>query len=109
MQFIDTDPLYKIVRVTGPQHNLLGLQLSHEPVAGDPEIEALDQATGKPGALIGREVAAQVMLGVAEASAELQRTYHVDKIQYVSTDTPPVTVYRQLALEILRRVHALGR
>jgi hypothetical protein len=115
MQFIDNDPLYKLVRITGPTHNLLGLQISRAAIAGEPEVEALDQASGAPagvdavggrGGLDGREVAAQVRLGVEQACTELQRTYHVDKIQYLSTDSPPVTIYRQLAAELIRRVHA---
>ena len=46
------------------------------------------------------------MLGVEQASTNLQQTYCVDKIQYISTDSPPVTVYRELAIEIIRRIDA---
>src|SRR4051812_42036716 len=74
MQFIDRHPLYRIIRTTGPTHNLLGLQISSEPVMGEPGLEALD---GNTGGLDGQEVAAQVMLDIAQAGAELQVTFHI--------------------------------
>jgi len=104
MQFIAKAPLYKIIRITGPQHNLLGLQIAPGPMAGMPVIEALDRPSGEPGQLVEREVIEQVMHGVDEASRELNQTYGIEKIQYISTDSPPVEVYRYLAIEILRRV-----
>jgi hypothetical protein len=101
MKFIDRHPLYRIIRTTGPTHNLLGLQISSEPIIGEPGVEALD---GNTGGLDGQEVAAQVMLGIAQAGAELQVTFHIQKVEYVSADSPPVEVYRRLALELMRRI-----
>jgi hypothetical protein len=101
MQFIDRHPLYRIIQITGPTHNLLGLQISSAPMMGEPQLEALDDDAG---GLNGREVAAQVMLGIAQSCAELQTTYHIEKIEYVSADSPPVEVYRGLAIELMRRI-----
>ena len=106
MHFVDNHPLYRITRITGPQHNLLGLQLANDPPASGPEVEALDRGSREPGSLDGREVASCVMLGVEQASSELHRAYFVEKIQYVLTDSPPAAIYRQLAIEIIRRVDA---
>lgn len=108
MQFIDNAPLYKVIRITGPHHNLLGLQLSEEPTTVDPEIEALDQDADHSVRLVGSEIAEQVMLGVEQASVEVGTTYYVEKILYVSSDSPPTSVYRYLAVEIVRRVYHLG-
>jgi hypothetical protein len=109
MQFIDEAPFYKIIRVTGPQHNLLGLEIALIPTGGEPEIEALDHPGDRQGPLNDRNVSEQVLLGVEDASTELARRYYVRKIQYVSTDSPPVTIYRQLTIELIRRVDASRR
>lgn len=101
MQFTDKDPLYRIVRITGPQHNLLGLEIAPAPIAGEPTLEALDRDAGKVVRLDGGQVAAQVMLGVDDACGELATRYHVEKIQYVAEDTPPVEVYRALARQLV--------
>ena len=102
MQFIDKAPLYRIIRITGPHHNLLGLEIAAEPMEHEPEIEALDRDSSKPARLDGREVAAQAMLGVEDACRELNKKYWIEKIQYVSDDTPPVEVYRWLAIKLVR-------
>jgi len=104
MQFIDNCPLYRLVNITGPTHNLLGLQISLEPKMEQPQIEALEIDSTKPARLSDREVAEQVMLGVDDACRELNRMYYVEKIQYVRADTPPARIYRTLAMELMRRI-----
>jgi len=101
MQFTDEDPLYRVVRITGPQHNLLRLQIAPEPTEGEPALEALDRDAGKAVRLDGGQVAAQVMRGVDDACGELATRYHIEKIQYVAEDTPPVEVYRALARQLV--------
>ena len=44
MQFINEAPLYRIVRIAGPKHNLLGLELADSPLATAPAMEMLDAA-----------------------------------------------------------------
>ena len=106
MQFIDTAPLYKLIRITGPKHNLLGLWLASGPTEREPEVDAVVLNPNEPARLNAREIVEQVMRGVADACRELHQPYYIDKIQYVTGDTPPVEIYRWLAAQILRRVHA---
>jgi len=106
MQFIDKAPLYKLIRITGPGHNLLGLWLASGPIEREPEVVAVVLHPNEPARLDAREIVEQVMRGVADAGRELNQPYYIDKIQYVTGDTPPVEIYRWLAAEILRRVHA---
>lgn len=103
MQFIDSAPLYRIVRITGPQHNMLGLQLSDTPISGPPAVEVLD---GGGLGLEADDVAAAVWQGVALAARQFGRTYPIDKIQFVSSDSAPASIYRELALELIRRIEA---
>jgi hypothetical protein len=104
MQFIDNAPLYRIVRVTGPQHNLLGIELSADPLSRAPEVEILNRDTEASGQLAAADVAREVILGVNQASLECGRQHYVGKIQYITTDSLPVTIYRELAKEIIYRV-----
>lgn len=105
MQFINEAPLYKIVRVTGPKHNLLGLELSAEPVE-TVTLEALDGANSE-NKLGADEILIQVRTGIDRAMAMFGRDFHVKRIQYVSSDTPSPDIYVDLTFEILRRVEAL--
>ena len=106
MQFIDRNPLYRLIRITGPHHNLLGLQIAAGSTERDPAIEDLARGSGRPLRLDGLEVATQVMLGAEDACRELSKKYYFDKIQFVSDDTPPLDVYRWLAGELIRRIDA---
>lgn len=104
MQFINRDPLYRIIRITGPHHNLLGLQIASEAIERAPDLEELDRDSGSSTGLDGGDVATHVMLGVEDACRDLHKNYHVEKIQYVAEDTPPVEIYRMLASRLVRLI-----
>lgn len=101
MHFIDEAPLYKLTRITGPQHNYLGLQITLHPTTQEPTLEALDQGVGN---LRGPDILQEVLRGVDEASLRRNTRFYVEKIQYISTDSAPVSIYRQLAFEIAQRI-----
>lgn len=101
MQFVDEAPLYKLSRVTGPHHNYLGLSVTLHPTTRKPELEVLDDGAGE---LLGTDIVREVLAGVNETSARLHTRFFIEKIQYMSTDSPPVSIYRQLASEILQRI-----
>ena len=104
MKFIDKAPLYQIIRITGPKHNLLGIQLSEQPSQKPLTIEILNPDTKDSDPLRGNEVAEQVMLGIEQASSMYGKPYFVEKIQYLTTDSLPIGTYKDLTLEIIRRV-----
>jgi hypothetical protein len=106
MQFINEAPLYKIVRIAGPKHNLLGLELSADPVEAV-TLEALDN-TNSEKQLDANEILLQVITGIDRAKTMLGRDFHVKRIQYVSSDTPASGIYVDLTLEILRCIEALN-
>ena len=83
---------------------MLAVQLSDKRLYGLPKIEDLalnNQCTAK---LIADEVRQQVMQGIAQASLETGKEFFVEKIQYLSTDSLPVSIYRDLATEIIRKL-----
>jgi hypothetical protein len=105
MQFINEAPLYKLVRITGPTHNFLGLELSEDP-AEAVSLEALDGINPSM-QLDETEIRTQVRAGIERAKSIFGRDFHVNRVLYVSSDSPSPTVYADLTFEILRRVVAL--
>lgn len=106
MQFINEAPLFKLVRIAGPKHNLLGLELSTEPVEV-PTLEALDRTSNSERQLGADEILIQVMAGIGRAKTIFGRDFYIKRIQYVSSDTPSPDIYVDLTFEIFRRVEAL--
>jgi hypothetical protein len=106
MQFVKDNEWYKVVRVTGPSHNLLGIAFAKNGAQSDVVIEALPVETNAPSKLHGKDVRQNVEAGVAEANEALNVNYSVSRIQFVPTDTPPASVYRMLARSIVERLVA---
>ena len=99
MQFSKQEDLIRVVRISGPAHNLLGLQFGDHAQA--PELEELS-APGRHN-LQAADVAREVMAGVDEAAGELGLTLRLQRIQFVASDTGPASVYRDLASAAVRR------
>jgi hypothetical protein len=108
VQFINNAPLYKVIRITGPKHNMLGIQFSESPMTSPPIVEALNAEPHASVKLAAGDVVEQVTQGVRLAEQEFGREYHVEKIQFVTTDTPPASVYKDLAIELIRRMEGGG-
>ena len=100
MRFTRNGDLIRVVHVTGPTHNLLGLQLATEPLIR--EIEELDV----PGArqLEAADVEREVCAGVEDANAALGTRFAVGRIQFVPSDSGPASFYRELARAVVQHV-----
>ena len=46
----------------------------------------------------------QVLMATSDIYAEFEKRFFIKKIQYIKTDSPPESIYRYLAFEILRSV-----
>ena len=103
MQFVDEYPVLKLARITGPHHNFLSIRFSEKELTESPVIEDIDPQKKEKG-LIKEEVLEQVMFGVALMSSEMNQKYYVEKVEFLSGDTQPVSIYKYLATEIVRRV-----
>lgn len=106
MQFIQDGDLYKVVNITGPTHNVLGLEFGgqrNDEVVVD-ILSPDDQFSRQQPTLDATEVAAQVFEGVNNANAKFGSEYRVKRIQYVSNDSPPTETYRQLAASLVQRL-----
>ena len=94
--------------ITGPSHNLLGLQFGSH-VAGQPVVEA-KPAVGAcdHGQIDEVELRNAVVLGVADSGAPESATLFVRRIVYVIDDSPRYDIYRHCAKLLARRMLADG-
>lgn len=103
MQFFYDGRVYRVVRITGPSHNLLGIQFS-EIAEGSPVVHDLWDGDPTRALIAAGDVEQQVLSAVEETNSEFNVDYRVQMIQFVSSDTPSSTVYRDLARELLERI-----
>lgn len=105
MQFSQDDKWHQVVRITGPNHNLLGIELSEREAGFSPTVELLPTGQEQSSYPIAPEdVRREVIGGVSEANAQLGTNYRVARIRYVPSDTPPVDVYYYLAKSLIERL-----
>jgi hypothetical protein len=103
MQFLQENDWYKVIRITGPAHNLLGLSFANE-AEDQVVVQPLPVKDGQITRISAEPVRQHVLAGVADANFSLGTYYRVGKIQFVPTDTPPMDIYRSLAKSIVERL-----
>jgi hypothetical protein len=106
MQFVIDDGVYKVARITGPQHNMLGIRLADS--AGDVRVISLPVKNEGLVRIDGENVARQVRSGLLKANDELTKEYYISEIQFVSTDTYSSEVYELLTIELIKRIDCGG-
>jgi hypothetical protein len=107
MQFIQNAPFYKLVRITGPQHNLLVLKLSSTPTDNEVVVERLDADRGCPNPIPDDAVREQVVRAMNDYRAEKGAGKFVECIQYLEGDSRPIENYYLMAWEIFKRVEGI--
>jgi hypothetical protein len=105
MQYTKNGGLHRLVRITGPAHNLLGIEFGGENPA-DCIVERLGTSAGQRTELSDEEVKGWVLLAVAKANAELGTTLIVQRIQYVADDTRDEKAYALMARELVLKAQA---
>jgi hypothetical protein len=105
MQFVFDGKFYKAIKITGPRHNMLGLVLDKN---SNHEIDviALRSSKDESNNISSLDVKDQVLSGVEAINHKFGVKYTVEKIQFVSSDTPSESVYKELTIEILKRIIA---
>jgi hypothetical protein len=106
VQFIDNAPFYKLVRITGPKHNLLVLKLSPTMSSDEIVVERLDVANHCADPISADEVRSQVVRAAEEFLMASGPSISIELIQYLAGDSRPVDVYYEMAKEILKRAEA---
>lgn len=106
MQFILDNGIYKVARITGPQHNLLGVRCDQ--IDGEINIEELPIKNGERKQIEKDVVLAQVIDGLREINDQLGRNYSISQIFFVPSDSPSASVYKFLTIELIRRIDSHG-
>jgi len=102
MQFIHDGIYYKVARITGPGHNLLGLRLADGDNVSAPVVECLKTAPSSP--LDRHMVVNEALAGVEEANRQFGTSFRIAILQFSEDDTPPESVYRLLAFSLIERL-----
>lgn len=109
MQFIDNAPFYKLVRVTGPQHNLLVLKLTETAGEGQVAVQRLDADRECTNPITAEAVREQVVRAVKDYQDEVGLSRHVELVQYLGGDSRPLETYYLMTREILKRLDATSQ
>ena len=104
MQFIDNAPFFKLVRITGPQHNLLVLKLSATSTDNEVLVERLDADRMCQDPIPVDAVRKQVVRAMNDYRAENGTGKFVELVQYLGSDSRPVETYYFMAREIFKRL-----
>lgn len=103
MQFKFDDGVYKVARITGPQHNFLGIRLSD--VGGEINIEALPMKNSESHRIEQDVVLAQVIEGLREINEKLGKSYFISQVFFVPSDSPSDSVYKFLIVELINKIN----
>ena len=109
MQFLKADNVYKIIRITGSQDNILGVTFNDknkidnniEVIEWDfPNIKERRIRTSK------KEVLEQVLFGLESVNQSLGTSYKLSKIYFSPFDIPANLVYSGLIAVLIRHYHS---
>lgn len=106
MQYIYDGEFYKIVKITGPKHNILSLCFTKN--INEIEVADLNKLADDGANIDPSEVKNQVLIGIREINNELCTDYKVSKIQFISSDSYSNTIYIELTKNIIRRIEKGG-
>lgn len=95
---------HELVRITGPSHNLLALQVTTAKVRA-PQVQIVGNISSMP-RMARADVIRQVQDGVARANNVYGMALSVQALRYAADDTPGDSVYQFLAQEIVKRIAA---
>jgi len=113
MQFTKTNNIYKIIRITGSQDNILGIVFdeknnnnetnSIEVIAWEfPNIKRRITLTSK------EEVLKQVSAGLKLKNEAFKTDYKLSKIYFSPFDSPADSIYSTLTCLLIRHYHTGG-
>jgi hypothetical protein len=93
---------YQISRITGPSHNFLSVTFSD---CKNDKILVEDLSNTLNKNIEPARVRRQVLSTLQEMNNELQTNFHINKIEFVSADTPAKTIYKTMTKEIIIKHH----
>ena len=103
MRFSKTDNVYKIIRITGSQDNILGISF------GEDDIEVIEWNFNNSDRSRIRtskeEVLEQVLSGLESVNKSLDTSYKLSKIYFLPSDRASNLAYKLLICKLIRYYH----
>lgn len=104
MRFSKTDNIYKIIRITGSQDNILGISF------GEDDLEVIEWNFNKSDRSRIRtskeEVLEQVLFGLESVNKSLGTNYKLSKIYFSPFDISTNRIYSGLIAALIRHYHS---
>ena len=104
MRFSKTDNIYKIIRITGSQDNILGISFGEDDVQ---VIELNFNNSDRSRIRTSKEeVLEQVLFGLESVNKSLGTNYKLSKIYFSPFDIPTNRIYSSLIATLIRHYHS---
>lgn len=109
MWYSQDDNVYRIIRITGSQDNILGVSFA-EDMNFDSKIEVIEwdgpNYNRRTTPTSKEEVLEQVLSGLESVNKSLGTNYKLSKIYFVPWDSASYSVYSLLICKLIRHYHA---
>lgn len=108
MQFLKTDNIYKILRITGSQDNILGISFGEtNSIEIDIKVIKWDfpNIDGRKIPTSETEILKQVLLGLKSINKSLETDYKLSKIYFSPWDSAANEIYAFLISALIRHYH----
>jgi hypothetical protein len=104
MRFSKTDNIYKIIRITGSQDNILGISF------GEDDVEVIEwnfNSSDRSRIRTSKEeVLEQVLFGLESVNKSLGTNYRLSKIYFSPFDISTNRIYSGLIAALIRHYHS---
>nr|CAA45584.1 unnamed protein product [Cylindrotheca fusiformis] len=104
MRFSKTDNIYKIIRITGSQDNILGISF------GEDDLEVIEwnfNSSDRSRIRTSKEeVLEQVLFGLESVNKSLGTNYRLSKIYFSPFDISTNRIYSGLIAALIRHYHS---
>lgn len=101
MFYTKKNNVYRIVRITGSQDNILGVTF------GDKKTKVLEWSTKKNDKVRSskQEILKQVMSGLESSNQSFETNYQLSEIYFLPSDSVRNSVYHLLIFELMKHYH----
>ena len=104
MRYSKQGNIYKVIRITGNQNNILGVCFTQE---NNIALEVIEWPTNKnePTLTSRDEVSMQVMSGLESINNCLKTNYKLSKIYFIPSESSSNSIYRVLIRKLIIHYH----
>ena len=105
MRFTKKNNMYRIIRVTGSQDNILGVCFS-ENNSSDIQVIQWNLEDDRKIQTSEDQVLEQVLLGLKEVNQSLGTSYRLSKIYFLPSESGAGQIYKALIVRLIRHYHS---